>query len=155
MKTIPFLYAFYIITAIASGAVVGLFYVLVQHVYTQTALDASTDAGATRIQMELSWSQNGEDLESRLILNEDNAEQAARSTFLKNLSNMEELGLDTTRIDVPTYFFPDEHSIAGDLDFEHDFTRAADGFNFMFDDNLNPDSIDDNVQGTSTMRETR
>ncbi|MFD0591063.1 hypothetical protein ACFQZE_23995 [Paenibacillus sp. GCM10027627] len=155
MKTIPFLYVLYIVFAVFLGALSALFYVLVQHVYTQTALDASTEAGATRIQMELTWSENGEDMESRLILNQSKAEQAARSTFLKNLSNMEELGLDTTRIEVPSYFFPDEHSIGGDVDFEHDFTRAADGFNFVFDSNYNPDSIDDNVQGTSTMREKR
>jgi hypothetical protein len=145
----------YLAWVIAIGVVFAVFGVMIRHLYFQHALDASTDAGATRVQMVVSNESSGEVLESRLIIDEIEALNAATATFNKNMNNMEDMEIDTSLVLPPSFSFPDDQSISGTMDFEHDLSGAADGLNAIFDSNFSPGRIDDNVESTSRIGEKK
>lgn len=155
--TLPaYIYAVLLVFLIFFGSLIAIFQTTVNQAYVQHAIDSSTDAGATRIMPVVSeTSEEGDVLATRFVIDEIEALTAAESTFLKNMQNINDLGLNVRIVELPEFDFPDDQSISGFVDIEHDLIESSRLVNSFFDEDDPIPSLDATIMSVSTIRKER
>lgn len=155
MKIAPFFYAMILTMVIGVGLALVILNMAIKHVFVQISLDASTDAAAVQLDNLDRYSLSGELLQTRFAIDPYGARIAAQNTFEKNLNNMMDLSIDTSSIGTPTYTFPTDRTVAGEVSFEHDFNDLTDRLNRFFEERSELATVEDQVDSVSTFRKER
>lgn len=130
---------------IASALCLDVINNLVRHTWVQATADASADAGANKRYFNLGT------YSDEFLIDPVPAETVARSTFDKNLLNLEDMGITTDTVENPVISFPDNYSISVDVDLTHELGFSESTMDAIFAEEHSFGSIDDSIHSTSNI----
>ncbi|MFD2328758.1 hypothetical protein ACFSR7_05795 [Cohnella sp. GCM10020058] len=117
---------------------------LANHSMVQGAADAAADAGANQRQLFISDTD-----EHEFLIEPVQASTAAMAAFQKNLLNLQAMGIDTSRVENPTFTFPDNYTIKVDVELSHDMKFSESVLENAFDSQTDLQTIPDHVESES------